>query len=111
VAICITRVPATVRSDDEQNHHDDDGDDDGGDGDRAGAHGVSEPVGAIYWRPYSVSPMVSPNPPGGLNGPPRMPSGHDFGDRIHSVSAAAGPFAVQTSASVVKAETLAADDR
>jgi hypothetical protein len=44
-------------SDDEQNHHDDDGNDEGGDGDRAGAHGVSEPVG-ISWRPYSVSPIV-----------------------------------------------------
>jgi hypothetical protein len=43
-------------SDDEQNNHDDDGDDESDDGDRAGAHGVSEPVG-INWRPYSVSPM------------------------------------------------------
>jgi hypothetical protein len=44
-------------SDDEQNHHDDDDNDEGDDGDRAGAHGVSEPVG-ISWRPYSVSPIV-----------------------------------------------------
>ena len=45
-------------SDDEQNDHDDDGNDEGGDGDRASAHGVSEPVG-INWQPYSVSPIVS----------------------------------------------------
>ena len=36
-------LPRT-ESDDEQNHHDDDGDDEGSDGDRAGGHGVSEPV-------------------------------------------------------------------
>jgi hypothetical protein len=48
-------------SDDEHNHHDDDDNDEGDDGDRAGAHGVSEPVG-INWRPYSVSPIVSPIP-------------------------------------------------
>jgi hypothetical protein len=40
-------------------HDDDDDDDESGDGDRAGVHGVSGPVG-INWRPYSVSLAVSP---------------------------------------------------
>ena len=54
-----TRSGASVRhsrtgSEDEQDHRDDDGKDESSDSDRAGVHGVSEPVG-INLRPYSVS--------------------------------------------------------
>jgi hypothetical protein len=45
-------------SEDEHDHDDDDDKDESGDGDRAGAHGVSEPVG-INWRLYSVPRAVS----------------------------------------------------
>lgn len=54
-------------SDDEQNHHDDDSNDEGEDGDRAGAHGASEPV-RINWATLPRSLIAPPIPPSGLNG-------------------------------------------
>jgi hypothetical protein len=101
-------------SEDEHDHDDDDDKDESGDGDRAGAHGVSEPVG-INWRPYSIprtggSPRRTPEPTGC---PWRRPC--CAGRRMTATPSIEAPctsrFGVRASVSLVKPHTLASDEQ
>jgi hypothetical protein len=102
-------------SEDKHDHDDDDDKDESGDGDRAGAHGVSEPVG-INWRPYSIprtggSPRRTPEPTGC---PWRRPCCR-AGRRMTATPSIEAPctsrFGVRASVSLVKPHTLASATR